>query len=403
MNRGPHIHTLGMFNLWDNDEFVPDPIATQSIRFSVALYQAVARCPGNIVLSPHSVALSLGLFALGAKGQTREDLIRTLAFENFDAMKEWLPLIDMTFRDGGLSENEERCFRYESDNSLWIRQGASFLQSYLDETVRTFGAHATEIPMDESGRQTINSHVSKSTHGMIPEVLQGPVSRQGLLIATSALWFSSEWEYPFLPEDTRNYVFHSSVGDLVLPFMHRTGKFACLGQDGFKWIQIPYVGEHFDLEVFVPESGHTLHELTQGEKLRTILERNEEFFSKEQSSGFISLSIPRFSLFFGESLVQSLVDMGTGCLFKSDADFSNMTNSSESRIVSDVIHNVRLSLNEFGTEAASATLVLRKTGKLPKKEQTPKLFRIDRPFFFIVRHRESGLILFIGRIENPAT
>lgn len=33
MNRGPHIHTLGMFQLWNDDEFVPDPIATQSIRF----------------------------------------------------------------------------------------------------------------------------------------------------------------------------------------------------------------------------------------------------------------------------------------------------------------------------------------------------------------------------------
>lgn len=318
-------------------------------------------------------------------------------------MKEWLPLIDLTFRDGGFFEHEERCFRYESDNSLWIRQGASFLQSYLDETSRTFGAHATEIQMDESGRQTINSHVSKSTHGMIPEVFQGSMSRQGVLVATSALWFSSEWKYPFPQEDTQSNVFHSSGGDLALPFMHRIGKFACFGQDGFNWIQIPYVGEHFDLEVSVPEPGHTVHELTHGEKLQTILEHNEEFFSKEQFSGCISLSIPKFSLSFGESLVQSLVDLETGCLFKSNADFSNMTNMSESIIVSDVIHNVRISLNEFGTEVSSPTLELRKTEKLPKKEEVPKPFRIDRPFFFLVRHRESGLILLIGRIENPAT
>jgi len=32
----------------------------------------------------------------------------------------------------------------------------------------------------------------------------------------------------------------------------------------------------------------------------------------------------------------------------------------------------------------------------------PKVFRADHPFLFLIRAKESGDILFIGRVANPA-
>ena len=37
----------------------------------------------------------------------------------------------------------------------------------------------------------------------------------------------------------------------------------------------------------------------------------------------------------------------------------------------------------------------------PGQEVVPKIFRADHPFLFLISHRSTGAILFIGRVMNP--
>ena len=37
------------------------------------------------------------------------------------------------------------------------------------------------------------------------------------------------------------------------------------------------------------------------------------------------------------------------------------------------------------------------------REEPPVVFHADRPFVFLIRHRPSGAILFLGRLANPKT
>jgi len=50
-------------------------------------------------------------------------------------------------------------------------------------------------------------------------------------------------------------------------------------------------------------------------------------------------------------------------------------------------------VNEEGTEAAAATGVVMKRGGA--------VFRVDRPFIFLIRENRTGSVLFIGRITDP--
>jgi len=63
-----------------------------------------------------------------------------------------------------------------------------------------------------------------------------------------------------------------------------------------------------------------------------------------------------------------------------------------------IAHNTYLTVDREGTEAAAATLALM-TGGLPPPN--PLVLTIDRPFFYAVLARTSGVILFLGKIENP--
>ncbi|MGB8251635.1 MAG: serpin family protein, partial [Anaerolineaceae bacterium] len=68
--------------------------------------------------------------------------------------------------------------------------------------------------------------------------------------------------------------------------------------------------------------------------------------------------------------------------------------------VSDILHKAFVVVDEAGTEAAAATVVIVGTTSMPVDQ--PLEFRVDRPFLFVIRDIPTGTILFVGRVMNPA-
>jgi len=64
-----------------------------------------------------------------------------------------------------------------------------------------------------------------------------------------------------------------------------------------------------------------------------------------------------------------------------------------------VIHQAFIAVDENGTEAAAATVVVMGATSAPLKQIELK---IDRPFLFLIQDDETGAILFIGRVADPA-
>ena len=87
---------------------------------------------------------------------------------------------------------------------------------------------------------------------------------------------------------------------------------------------------------------------------------------------------------------------GTPFPFSNAADFSGMNGGRDLRI-SKVIHKAFVAVGEEGTEAAAATAVVVER----KSVHRVKEFRADRPFLFLIRDRQTGTILFLGRLADP--
>ena len=60
-----------------------------------------------------------------------------------------------------------------------------------------------------------------------------------------------------------------------------------------------------------------------------------------------------------------------------------------------VRHRARLTVDETGTEASSATLVRMKKGPV-------RIMRFDRPFLYAIRDTRTGIILFMGTVNDPS-
>ncbi len=85
--------------------------------------------------------------------------------------------------------------------------------------------------------------------------------------------------------------------------------------------------------------------------------------------------------------------------FSGKADFSGIS-AKERLAISEVIHMAFVDVAEQGTEAAAATGIgIRATAMM--RPQPPVVFRADHPFLFLIRDTQTGLVLFIGRLENP--
>ena len=109
--------------------------------------------------------------------------------------------------------------------------------------------------------------------------------------------------------------------------------------------------------------------------------------------------MPKFTMTVQFELAKTLGAMGMPEAFSESADFSGMTGGKD-LFISAVAHKAFVEVNEEGTEAAAATGVAMRLTAAPAP---PPLFRADHPFIFLIRHKPSGSILFLGRVVNPSS
>ena len=83
-------------------------------------------------------------------------------------------------------------------------------------------------------------------------------------------------------------------------------------------------------------------------------------------------------------------------LFRSKADLSGIT--AAPLFVSKVVHKAFVEVNEEGTEAAAATGIGVNVFSMPLQKP---IFKADHPFLFLIRHNNSGAILFLGHLVRP--
>jgi serpin B len=110
----------------------------------------------------------------------------------------------------------------------------------------------------------------------------------------------------------------------------------------------------------------------------------------------VALTMPRFRFDSEFKLRDALTQLGMVDAFGA-ADFSAMDGTRE-LFIDQVYHQAFVAVDEAGTEASAATaVVVARKGPVVEQEVT-----IDRPFVFLIRDIESGTILFLGHVVNPA-
>jgi serpin B len=107
--------------------------------------------------------------------------------------------------------------------------------------------------------------------------------------------------------------------------------------------------------------------------------------------------LPKFEFKFDDSLVDELSALGmTDAFIDGKANLSGISDDAR-LIVSEVMHKTYIKVDERGTEAAAVTGI---TVGVTTAGPDPS-FRVDHPFVFAIREKDTQAILFIGKVMNP--
>ena len=124
--------------------------------------------------------------------------------------------------------------------------------------------------------------------------------------------------------------------------------------------------------------------------------------SRDRADFFLRLSLPKFEAEWKGELKDVLTALGLELPFDDTglADFSRLGDNPYGYYLSQVIHATKLQVNEKGTEAAAATVVVGDAASAAPPEEPQGIeLDFDRPFLYGIVDRENGAPLFLGTFE----
>ncbi len=178
--------------------------------------------------------------------------------------------------------------------------------------------------------------------------------------------------------------------------MKATRKYGFAETPDARLLEMPYRGGETSMVILLPKEADGLPAATEHLDASTL----SDWLARIKPAK-VALTMPRFTFTKALDLGETLRAMGMTDAFDPEkADFTGIT-AEKPLFIGAVLHKAFVALDEKGTEAAAATVVMMEKGEAPGGDATPVPFVVDHPFLFLIRHRATGAILFMGRVVNP--
>ena len=379
------------------DSEVTEDIVKPQMKFSVDLLKKTfsSKKEKNLLVSPLSVNVALGMTANGAAGDTLTEYMDELG-GGMDLASYNDCMADMIAR---LTSSEKSVV--DITDSVWFRQnggeGCFLKKPFLDSVARYFGADAYGAPFDEQTVRDINKWVSHGTHGIINELFEKAKDIEwDELLLINTLYFKGTWESPYM--FSRPDVFTNYNGEEVLTDFLTDDERWYIEGNGYTGFRKDYEGNDFSFVGILPAEGTDIYDFVESldaEELHKSITGAKDIYKSEERVQ-LRTRMPKLKYDNDMHIKDLLADMGLSNAMSGAADYSNM--SDVPLFVSDVIHKTAIELDESGTVAAAVTVVAMQKG-VPMYEKTYEVY-LDRPYVYMIMDNKTGLPLFIGVVTE---
>lgn len=358
---------------------------------------------GNGNYSPLSLYYTLALAGCGAQGETADQILERLGVKDQEELAKQCRRLYQWYVYQSQREQERMAHYGMEDyrstiqlaNSLWISDQLNVYEEYQRLAAENFFAssYGVDFGNPDTGKQ-MGEWIADKTNGVLaPQIEMDPAT---LLAIVNTLYFYGGWSEPFSEEMTQEDLFYlEDGGQVMVPYLNRTQR-----EGAFKkgeGCTLSYLGTNNGCRMIflLPDKDRALEEFLESPKrLRDAMEVKGE----DWVSGKVIWKVPKFDFGSSYQLNDTLKAMGMERMFDGQAEFGGI--SPDPLMVSDVIQQTHIGVDENGVEGAAFTMMAMARGAIIENEEMAEMI-LDRPFLFGIRDDYQGTWLFLGVCRNP--
>ncbi|MDE5866761.1 MAG: serpin family protein [Lachnospiraceae bacterium] len=353
---------------------------------------------GNYFFSPYSLGTALTILDNAAEGETKSQIESLF---NIADIQDWNMQLSWYMN----REQPEQAF-ITSANSLWIDKQYTLsdrgYENYLPLVEFYYDAQIfnTDFKNDPEGtKDLINQWVSENTNGMIKNFKQD-VDTETRLSIINAVYFYGEWLWSFKAESTGEETFYGKSGETTVDMM-RNGELhlSYYESDGIRGLSMPYGDGSKVMNIILPaeDAGQPVEKLfgnlSEDEKnqfLTNLMNSEKSYIQR--------ICLPKFSMDYSiDGLIDILKRMGMVNAF--DGSLADFPGIGDEIYVDNASHVAKLEVDELGSRAAAVTEFATTDECSPIMEE-PIEFIVNQPFIFFIQDKETGIILFMGQVND---
>ncbi|XP_019940324.2 protein Z-dependent protease inhibitor isoform X1 [Paralichthys olivaceus] len=367
-------------------------LSFKNMDFAMSLYRKISSYHDkNIFFSPLSISTSFTALLLASDGVTYEELLKGLNLKQLEKANQ-PELIPRLFQLLHENITQSGSLKLDEGMALFVHPEFEVAKNFENQIKSFFDADIKTVNFTDTKGSVkfINEYIKKKTEDKVTEIISN-LDAETQLMLINTIFFQGAWELPFNPNFTQSYPFYIDNYNVVqVPMMIQEDKFYMMDDVplGAKVLKLPYK-KGVSMLILLPNKGmdYTVidDEITASRFLTWV---------RELQRTKLEVNMPRFKMEQSYSLHHLLPDMGMPSIFSNSANLTKLSKDGGIK-VSEVLHKAVIEVDETGTTAAAATAI----GITPYS--LPRIFTINRPFFFFIYHEDTNTLLFMGRVIDP--
>ena len=349
----------------------------------------------NLVLSPFSVWVPLAALVNATDEQHKPALLEALSASGISAADINRAASRMMY---DLTDGESNESPLKIANAIFVDYNVTLRTDFAQMFMDYFRGTMMNLDfMSQAAIDAVNEWAYDNTDGMITDLVD-EFDGETIAAIGNAIFFKDSWSREFDPEDTKEDIFYSPLGEQTVDFMQRNGRGQIYYEDDYvQAIHLSYV-EGGGMYIILPRDGNAT------EMLSSMTIEGFENISQNTYLATGQLALPRFTIESSiDSLTDALITLGVPLFGPLSAPLNGLVYESFDLIfLGNSIQKAKIVVDEEGTTAAAATIFDVEVESIPDPEPTFEMI-VDSPFVFVlVENTTDGgkQVLFTGVVNT---